>query len=53
MKLIKNELRSVMKQERLDRLMMLGIHQERGEKLDLDSFVDRFKARFPKFRISL
>ena len=35
MKLIKNELRSVMKQERLDSLMMFGIHQERGEKLDL------------------
>ena len=53
MKLIKNELRSVMKQERLDSLMMLGIHQERGEKLHLDSVVDRFKARFPKCRISL
>ena len=53
MKLIKNELRSVMKQERLDSLMMLGIHQEQGEKLDLDSVVDRFKARFPKCRISL
>ena len=53
MKLIKNELRSVMKQERLDSLMMLGIHRERGEKLDLDNVVDRFKARFPKCRISL
>ena len=53
MKLIKNELRSVMKQERLDSLMMLGIHQEGGEKLDLDSVVGRFKARFPKCRISL
>ena len=53
MNLIKNELRSVMKQERLDSLMMLGIHQERGEKLDLDSVVDRFKTRFPKGRISL
>ena len=51
MKLIKNELRSVMK--RLDSLMMLGIHQERGEKLDLDSVVDRFKARLSKCRISL
>ena len=37
MKLIRNELRSVMKQERLHSLTMLGIHQERGEKLDLDS----------------
>ena len=53
MKLIKNELRSVMKQKRLHSLTMLGIHQERGEKLDLDSVVDRFKARFPKCRISL
>ena len=42
-----------MKQERLDSLMMLGIQQERGEKLDLDSVVDRLKARFPKCRISL
>ena len=53
MKLIKKELRSVMKQERLDSLMMLGIHRERGDKLDLDSVVDRFKAKFPKCRISL
>ena len=53
MKLIKNELRSVMKQERLDSLMMLGIHRERGDKLDLDTVVDRVKARFPKCRISL
>ena len=35
MKLIKSELRSVMKQERLDSLMMLGIHRERRDKLDL------------------
>ena len=34
MKLMKNELRSVMKQERLHSLMMLRIHQERGEKLE-------------------
>ena len=53
MKLIKNELRSVMKQERLDSLMMLGIHRERGDKLDLVSVVNRFKAKFPKCRISL
>ena len=53
MKLIKSELRSVMKQERLDSLMMLGIHRERGDKLDLDSVVDWFKAKFPKCRISL
>ena len=53
MKLIKSELRSVMKQERLDSLMMLGIHRERGDKLDLDSVVDRFKVKFPKCRISL
>ena len=53
MKLIKNELHSVMKPERLDSLMMLGIHRERGEKLDLDNIVDRFKASFPKCRISL
>ena len=38
MKLIKNDFRSVMKQERLD-LMMLGFHRERGDKLDLDSIV--------------
>jgi hypothetical protein len=42
-----------MKPERLDSLMMLGIHCEWGEKLDLDNVVDRFKARFPKCRISL
>ena len=53
MNLIKNELRSVMKQERLDSLMMFGIHQERGEKLDQYSVVDRFKARFQRCRISL
>ena len=53
MKLIKSELRSVMKQERLDSLMMLGIHRERGDKLDLDSVVYWFKAKFPKCRISL
>ena len=53
MKLIKSGFRSVMKQERLDSLMMLGIYRERGDKLDLDSVVDRFKAKFPKCRISL
>ena len=53
MKQVKNELRSVMKQEHLDSLMMLGIHHKRCEKLDLDSVVGRFKARFPKCRISL
>ena len=44
-----------MKQERLDSLMMLEIHRERGDKLDLNSVyvVDRFKAKFPKCRISL
>ena len=42
-----------MKQERLDSLMMLGIHRKRGDKLDLDSVVDRFMAKFPKCRISL
>jgi hypothetical protein len=46
MKLIKNELRSVMKQERLDSLMMLGIHRERREKLDLDNVVDFPNAEF-------
>ena len=48
MKLIKSELRSVMKQERPNSLMMLGIHREQGDNLDLDSVVDRFKAKFPK-----
>ena len=42
MKLIKNELRSVMKQERIDGLTMLGNHCERGGKLDLDTVVDRY-----------
>ena len=53
MRLIKNDLRSVMKQDRLDSLMMLGIHRDRGSKLDLDIVVNSFKAKFPKCRISL
>eukprot|EP00795_Rhopilema_esculentum_P011304 gene11304-biopygen11563 len=53
MRLIKSDLRSLMKDERLDSLMMLGIHRARGSALDLDSVVDRFKAKFPKSRIAL
>ena len=34
MRLIKNDLRSLMKDERLDSLMMLGIHRARGNTLD-------------------
>ena len=44
MRLIKNDLRTVMKQERLDSLMMLGIHQDH---------VNKFKAQFPSCRIAL
>ena len=47
MRLIKNDLRTVMKLERLDSLMMLGIHQDRGSRLDLDTVVNKFKAKFP------
>ncbi|KAI6660755.1 Zinc finger MYM-type protein 1-like [Oopsacas minuta] len=53
MRLIKNDLRSVIKQDRLDSLLMLGIHRDRGSKLDLDTIISRFKAKFPKCRILL
>ena len=53
MRLIKNDLRTVMKQERLDSLMMLGIHQDRGSRLDIDTVVNKFKAKFPLCRIAL
>ena len=53
MRLIKNDLRSVMTNERLDSLMVLGIHRDRAGKINLDSVVDMFKAKYPKCRISL
>ena len=53
MRLIKSDLRSLMKDERLDSLMMFGIHRDRGSKLDLDSIENRFKAKFPKCMIAL
>ena len=53
MRLIKSDLRSLMKDERLDSLMMLGIHRDRGSRLDFDAIVNRFKAKFPKCRIAL
>ena len=53
MRLIKNDLRSLMKDERLDSLMMLGIHRARGNTLDMDSVVSMFKAKFPNCRIAL
>ena len=53
MRLIKSDLRSLMKDERLDSLMMLGIHRDRGSRLEFDAIVNRFKAKFPKCRIAL
>ena len=53
MRLIKNDLRSLMKDERLDSLMMLGIHRDRGSRLDFDAVLNRFKAKFPNCRIAL
>lgn len=53
MRLIKNDLRSVMSNERLESLMTLGIHRERGNRINLDNVINRFKARFPKRRIEI
>ena len=51
--LIISDLRTLMKDERLDSLMMLGIHRDRGSRLDFFAVVNKFKAKFPKCRISL
>ena len=53
MRLVKSDLRSLMKNERLDSLMMLGIHRDRGSRLDFDAVLKRFKAKFPKCKIAL
>ena len=53
MRLIKIDLRTVMKQGRLDSLMMLGIDRDRAGKINLDTAVNRLKARFPRCRIAL
>ena len=53
MRLVKSDLRSLMKNERLDSLMMLGIHRDRGSRLDFDAVLNRFKAKFPNCRIAL
>ena len=53
MRLVKSDLRSLMKNERLDSLMMLGIHRDRGSRPDFDAVLNRFKAKFPKSRIAL
>ena len=53
MRLIKSDIRSLMKDERLDSLMVFGIHRDRGSKLDLGAVVNRSKAKFPKCMIAL
>ena len=47
MRLIKNNLRSVSKQDRLESLLVLGIHRDRGSKLDLDIVINRLQTKFP------
>ena len=53
MRLIKSDLRSLMKDQHLHSLMMLVIHRDRGIRLDFDAIVNRFKAEFSKCRIAL
>ena len=43
--LIKIDLQTVMKEGRLDSLMMLRIHRDRAGKINLDTVVNRFNAR--------
>ena len=49
MSLMKNYLRA----ELLESLMMRAIHRNRGNKLDLDIVVNKFKAQFPLCSIAL
>ena len=49
----KSYLRSTMRNERLNDLMMLGIHRERASRLDLNKVVDVFSKKFPECTIQL
>ena len=53
MRLIKIYLQTVMKEGRLDSLMMIRIHRDRAGKINLDTVVNRFNARFPRCGIAL
>ena len=53
LRLVKNYLRTSMGGNRLNSLMLLGIHDKRAEQLNLNTVVDKFGRRFPKCRIVL
>jgi hypothetical protein len=53
MKLVKNRTRNSMADERLSNLLLLAIHKERVDTLNLDGVLDRFAVLYPQSRISL
>ena len=52
-RMVKNYLRSSMKNQRLESLLMLAIHKNRAQYLNLNRVLDRFSRKFPKCRIAL
>jgi len=53
LRIVKNYLRSSLSDARLNNLILLGVHSERAEQLNLNDVIDRFAAQRPKSRIML
>ena len=51
--IVKNYMRSRMTDSRLKSLMMIGVHANRAELLNLDQVLDGFKEMYPNSRIVL
>ena len=53
LRIVKNYLRCTMKTDRVNDLMLLGVHSNRASKIDLNKVIDRFILLYPKCRIIL
>ena len=53
LRIVKNYLRCTMKADRVNDLMLLGIHSNRASKIDLNKVIDWFILLYPKCRIIL
>ncbi|GBL87917.1 Zinc finger MYM-type protein 1 [Araneus ventricosus] len=53
LRIVKYYMRTTMVQNRLQSLMILGVHSSRSRKLDLHNIVEKFDTLYPKSRIQL
>lgn len=53
LRIVKNYLRTTMCDQRLNNLLLLGIHRNRTANINLDNVVDIFGRKFPSSRISI